>query len=52
MRKFECNACGVRICAAEYQSGSGIPIKCTAGGTESKWHEVKEDNTQGENQRK
>jgi hypothetical protein len=29
MRKYECNACGIRICTAEYQDGSGVPFKCT-----------------------
>jgi hypothetical protein len=41
--KYECNACGIRICIAWYQSCSGIPFKCTAGDTKPQWHEVKEE---------
>lgn len=29
MRKYQCNACGICICSAEYQDGSGVPFKCT-----------------------
>lgn len=29
MRKYECNACEIRICTAEYQDGTGVPFKCT-----------------------
>lgn len=43
MKKFECNACGIRICTAEYQSGSGIPFKCTTeSGGKAIWREIKE----------
>ena len=38
MRKFECNACGIRICTADYQSGRGMPFMCTNGSTKSQWH--------------
>lgn len=46
MRKFECKRCGIRICTAEYQSGSGIPMKCTAlfeRDCRAAWQEVKEE---------
>lgn len=43
MKKFECNACGIRICTAEYQSGSVIPFKCTTeSGGKAIWREIKE----------
>ena len=43
MKKFECNACGIRICTAEYQIGSGIPFKCTGeSGGKAVWREIKE----------
>lgn len=48
MKKFECNACGIRICTAEYQSRSGKPWCCTTQlyGVHPDWHEVIQDNTQ------
>jgi hypothetical protein len=29
MKKYQCNACGIRICTAEYQNESREPFKCT-----------------------
>lgn len=29
MREYQCNACEIRICTAEYQDGGGVPCKCT-----------------------
>ena len=29
MKKYQCNACGICICTAEYQDGERVPFKCT-----------------------
>lgn len=29
MKKYQCNACEINICTAEYQGGQNVPFKCT-----------------------
>lgn len=46
MRNYQCNACGIRICTAEYQDGSGVPFKCTGGSVfvcHPQWKEIERE---------
>jgi hypothetical protein len=45
MRKYQCNACGIHICTAEYQGGGDVPFKCTGINNvyyKPQWKEVAE----------